>query len=244
MNFSNFQRIKTKIIATDPQRWWGDDYDVRFYLISRINTIKKKSVLDIGGGIGIISSEISNENTRINLDYSQSDLEICSRQMDSNIQNICGSMIQLPFKNSIFDYVICANLLEVAKKNDINKNQHRVLEQNYSYPTVIQTLREISRVTISGGTILLTTPNNAYYNTDKLTFNELEYSLKQVFGNFKIFFYNTHIKLGENRKLNLANLIPKVISRLKEHDEVIQSLIKENSKNKYSVSFFVEIINN
>lgn len=241
---SSLQRIKTKIISTNPQRWWGDDFDVRFYLLSKISAIKKKSILDVGGGIGTISSEIQNDNVKINLDYSLDDLKTCGQQTDSNIQNICGSMIQLPFKNNSFDYIVCANLLEVAKKNDINKNQHSIVEQNYVYPTVIQTLQEIARVTVSGGTIFLTTPNNAYYKTDKLTFDELDYSLKQVFKNFKILFYNTHIKLGENRKLNLANLMPKIISKFKDHDKIIQSLVKESSETKYSVSFFVEIENN
>ena len=46
---SEFKRIKEKIQNMDPLRWWGDDYDVRFYLVSKIKKINHKKILDIGG---------------------------------------------------------------------------------------------------------------------------------------------------------------------------------------------------
>ena len=30
------KEIKSKIQKIDPTKWWGDDYDVRFYLISQL----------------------------------------------------------------------------------------------------------------------------------------------------------------------------------------------------------------
>jgi SAM-dependent methyltransferase len=149
-------------------------------------------------------------------------------------------MSNLPFKNNIFDCVICCNLLEIAKNHDINKNQYFSVEQIHVYPTVINTLKEISRVLVSEGIFFLTTPNNAYYKTTKLTFEEIRYAFIQVFENFKISFYNTYARLGKNRKFNLANVFPKFNSRFKGCDNVIKNLLKEESVNKYSVSFFVE----
>ena len=85
MKNSEFNKIKQKIQQVDPIRWWGDDYDVRFYLVSKIKKINHQMILDIGGGIGIISSEINSNNTRINVDFSFSDLVTCKNKVDSMI---------------------------------------------------------------------------------------------------------------------------------------------------------------
>ena len=52
------QRIKNKIKKIDSLCWCGDDFDVRFYLINKLKLFQKKIVLDVGGGIGIIGSEM------------------------------------------------------------------------------------------------------------------------------------------------------------------------------------------
>ena len=67
MKNSEFKRIKEKILTIDSKRWWGDDYDVRFYLVHQLHKINNKIILDVGGGIGIISSELDKNNFRINL---------------------------------------------------------------------------------------------------------------------------------------------------------------------------------
>jgi len=233
---SEHDRIKTKIISIDPKKWWGDDFDVRFFLVSQLKFIKEKKILDVGGGIGIISSELNNTNLRINLDSSFEDLKKCLTSIDSNIQCICASMTNLPFKKEFFDYVICANILEVAKDIDIKYNK-----KDFEYPTVKKTLIEIKEILKNSGTLFLTTPNNAYYKSVKLTFNELKKHLS-IFESSKICFFNTHMKIRKSRKLNMANIIPKLTSKVSNSDKVIQNLIKENSQNDYSVSFFVKSI--
>ena len=238
MKYSEQNRIKTKIVSVNPDRWWGDDYDVRFYLISRVKNLENKSILDVGGSIGIVCSEISKNNFRINLDFSFEDLKKCKDKVDSSINTVCGSMTNLPFKNNFFDYVICSNLLEVAKKADVMKNKPL---KNLTCPTVDKTIGEIFRILEKRGTLLLTTPNNAYYNTTKLTFDELNRTLNLFFSNVKIFFFNTYPKFHEkNRKLNMGNVIPKIKSKITGVDNVIKNLIKEKSHKNYSVSFFVE----
>ena len=233
---SEHDRIKTKIISIDPKKWWGDDFDVRFFLVSQLKFIKEKKILDVWGGIGIISSELDNTNLRINLDSSFEDLKKCLTSINLNIQCICASMTNLPFKKEFFDYVICANILEVAKHIDIKYNK-----KEFEYPTVKKTLVEIKEILKGSGTLFLTTPNNAYYKSIKLTFNELKKHLS-IFESSKIYFFNTHMKIRKSRKLNMANIIPKLTSKVSNSDKVIQNLIKENSQNNYSVSFFVKAI--
>ena len=80
MDNSDFLRIKQKMMNSDPKKYWGDDYDVRFYLITKLKKIKNKSILDVGGGIGIINSEINSNNLRINLDLTFQDLMVCEKK--------------------------------------------------------------------------------------------------------------------------------------------------------------------
>lgn len=233
MDENQRRRIKAKILQIIPTRWWGDDFDVRFYLISKISKIKDSTVLDVGGGIGIILSEMNSSNRKINLDSSFVDLKIC-KIVDPTIQNICASMTNLPFRNNVFDVVICSHLLEVAKEIDLD------LGNKHAYFTVQNVLKEMQRVLCPVGKFFITTPNNAYYKSIKLTYHELKMQLSTVFSNFQILFYNTYPKIsGRYRKLNFANTIPKIRAKVLGKD-VLASLCKTKSQNNYSVSFYIE----
>jgi hypothetical protein len=239
---SERDRIKMKIQVADSKRWWGDDFDVRFFLISKIHTIHDSVILDIGGGIGIICSEFDKSNLRVNLDNSFEDLKICKNKMDSDIQNVCASMTNLPFKNNSFHHIICSNILEVAKELDIKIDNIEKNDQKIIYPTMDNILSESKRVLQNFGEMFITTPNNAYYNSKKLTFNELNNLLKRNFLSFELYFFNTFPKFSNTkRKLNMANIIPKILGNIVNSDKIIKKLIKKKSKNNYSVSFFVKI---
>ena len=237
---SELKVIKTKFQKIDSKRWWGDDFDVRFFLLNILKKIERSTVLDIGGGVGIILSEVSKNNLKINVDFSFEDLSRCKKEF-SDIECVCASMDYLPLKNDSVDFVICANLLEVAKTNDIKFEKLIMKNKKKYYQTVLEALSEIKIILKINGKLYLTTPNNKYYQTTKLDYDELENSLKYVFEKFSIKFFNTFKKLSKkHRKLNLANIIPKIKSKVFSRDEVLNSLIKYKIDNKYSVSFFVE----
>ena len=63
-NMSELEVIKTKFQKIDSRRWWGDDFDVRFFLVNILKKIERATVLDIGGGVGIILSETSKNNLK------------------------------------------------------------------------------------------------------------------------------------------------------------------------------------
>ena len=237
---SELKVIKTKFQKIDSKRWWGDDFDVRFFLLNILKKIERSTVLDIGGGVGIILSEVSKNNLKINVDFSFEDLSRCKKEF-SDIECVCASMDYLPLKNDSVDFVICANLLEVAKTNDIKFEKLIMKNKKKYYQTVLEALSEIKIILKINGKLYLTTPNNKYYQTTKLDYDELENSLKYVFEKFSIKFFNKFKKLSKkHRKLNLANIIPKIKSKVFSRDEVLNSLIKNKIDNKYSVSFFVE----
>lgn len=238
---TNLQRIRQKFVDMDSGAWWGDDYDVRFYLISKFRRIKNQTVLDIGGGIGILSSEIDKTNFRVNLDVSFADLQTGKRFFGRSIQLINGSMTHISFLDHSFDCVVCAHVLELAHAFD--KQNHNAGDSQFS--VAFNLLSEIRRVLKPHGFLLLTTPNNEYYKSAKLSHEDLVRYLEQNFTEFSLEFYNTYPKLDStHRKLNMANVIPKLLGWLLGREKTIQHLAKSDAgKNKYSVSFYVEAKN-
>ena len=239
-------RIKSKIQNIDVNRWWGDDFDVRFYLISQLESLKRKIVLDVGGGIGIICSEMNENNFRVNLDLSFDDLKICQENFSPKIQNICASMTNLPFNDNSFDTVICSHLIEIAKARDTEQGMVTKINNINSFPTVEQVFSEISRVLGNEGIFLLTTPNNLRYKSNKLDYNELKKSLKNHFYKISLAFYNTYPKLSKkHRKLNMANVLPKVLSKILDFNKLSKLLVKNDEGTaRESVSFFVKCFKN
>lgn len=244
MNNSEVRRIKQKMMDIDPTRYWGDDFDVRFYLISKIKNISNKKILDLGGGIGIISGELNDSNFRYNLDYSFDDLKKCITKINQKINPIVGDMTNIPCKDNYFDCVISSSVLQYSKSYDLQKKNIATVDGINQYPTVEKALAEIYRVLAPKGKLYLVTPNNSYYKSYMLDYKEIKKSFSNYFKNFTIYFYNTFPRLSSRyRKLNLANTMPKLMSKLKDPDEVIQSMIKKDKGlGRNSVSFYIEAI--
>lgn len=232
---SERDRIKKKIQKINPNKWKSDSFDVRYYLISQLKKHEKKSVLDIGGGDGIILSELDQDTFRVNLDLNLDDLKNCIKNVDSKINPICASITHLPLKKEIFDSVICSHVIELAKLMDNDEINH---EENKN-KNVLTLVNEIHRVLKNSGKLFLTTPNFAFRNSpNKLTFSELNIVLSKFFENFKIYFYNTMPKIKSSRKFDFSNVVPKIWSKFSNPDQIINSLLKEKSKNNYSVYFY------
>ena len=123
---SERDRIKKKINRISPNKWMADEFDVRYLLISKLKQEEFQSVLDVGGGIGIILSELDKTNLRVNIDLSFTDLKKCIHDLDSQINPICASMTFIPFKQDIFDIVICSHVIELAKLMDMNSKTNPV----------------------------------------------------------------------------------------------------------------------
>jgi len=246
MEDSEFFRIKQKMINLDPKKYWGDDFDIRFYLISKLKTIERKKILDLGGGIGIISSELERNNDRINLDFSFEELKICNQKIDKYIQNICATITDMPFKNDVFDFVISSSVIQYARDYDITNEMVITENKINQYPSVEKSLSEMYRVLRPNGKLFLVTPNNAYYKSYMFSYKELKKALSNHFVNYSLSFFNPYPKLSQKYgKLNMANVIPKLKSKLTSKQRLLNSLIKkDDGHEKQSVSFYVEALKN
>ena len=152
-------------------------------------------------------------------------------------------MTNLPFKENSFDVIICSHLLEIAKLLDV-KEDNVIDSEVTRYPTVEKVFSEMKRIIKNNKKIYVTTPNNQYYNSTKLTYDELVNAIKVHFEKFDLYFFNTHNSLGRKyRKFNLANTFPKIQGKFQDHSKILKSLIKNDSKKKSSVSFYIEILN-
>ena len=231
---SEHNRIQHKFHLINKKHWKSDEFDVRYYLIFQLKNIKNKSILDIGGSEGLISSEIHMSNLRVMLDTNFLSLKTCLAKTDNEINPICASMTHLPFKNSCFDVIIHSHTIALAKAIDLknNSNSTKILE----LPTVKKTLSDAKRVLIKNGVIYLTTANAAYYQGGKFTFDELKNTLK-IFEKVKIMFYNTYPK-NNNRILSISHVFPKIKSKFVNEDKIINDLMKSKSKNNFSKYFF------
>lgn len=246
MKESEFKRVKQKIQNIDPHRWWGDDYDVRFYLLHKLKKLKNQKILDIGGGIGIISSELDKTNFRVNLDSSFNDLLTSKNTVDPEVEIICASMTHLPFSNEKFDSVICANILEVAKSLDIKCNKIDENKYSNSFPNIESILSESNRIMTKNGKLFVTTPNNEYFQAGKMSYMELKNSLKKTFSNFSLWFYNSYPRISKKyRKLNFANIFPKFLAKINNDESIFEKMLKPDKGFKeYSVWFYVEATKN
>ena len=239
---SDLWDLKKKILSIEPSKYWGDDFDVRYYAVSKLKEVKNSSILDAGGGIGIISSEIDKSNNRVNLDLGFNELKICKDKIDNNIKNVNGVINSIPFKDSTFDHIICCHILDFGKAHDL-KNNKVIVESVPRYPTVEHILSEFRRVLKTNGRLTLTVPNNAYYKLSTFEYKELKTALNSSFPSHNLYFFNTLPKIGNSRKMNLANTLPKISSKIIGRNAVLGRLaIKEDGNSHYSVSFYVEAI--
>lgn len=189
--------------------------------------------MDIGGGIGIISSEIPESNFIVNTDISLTDL--INAKKFRTFENLCSTMKNLPFTDSSFDYVICSHLIEIAKQMDLEEN-------NNNFPIIKKILNKINRVLKNEGILILTTPNNEFYKSKKLNYYELKEVLENQFSEINLKFFNIYPKLSSKyRKMNLANVIPKILSKFVQKEKILNHLIKpDKGENISSVSFYIE----
>ena len=177
VNFHNV--IKDKYFSIAPNLWWGDDLDVRFFLLKNLIKIKNKKILDIGCNVGITMSFLDNSNDLHGIDNDN----FCvnkARELNNTAHIIKGSMEYLPYADKSFDVLVMMNTIP-----------------HYDFPVskgtkdgfIQRTFDEIYRVLRDDGVLYLTTPNgeSIHFSNSKIKLYELtavlssfDYDLKGI----------------------------------------------------------------
>lgn len=138
------RRLRTRWLTHAAGFWWGDAVDSRFLLTWEASTLQGCSVLDIGCNAGVILSEVPDTNLKVGIDISAEALKV-ARPLNPTASFFRGDMLKLPYRDSVFDVVIFAAMLEISDRQD-----------------KVRAIQEVHRVLKPGGRLLLTTPNRAY----------------------------------------------------------------------------------
>jgi len=164
--------------------WWGDFFDVRFYLADKLANVHKESILDVGCGLGIILSEIPGDNLKVGLDISQKTIKI-ARMMAADSAFVVCDMHRMPFRKNSFNRVIVAN--------SFSRYDFFIDQRIRKEATPKKLLLEIPKIMKRGGYLFLTTPNggHASYRTNrKVRYHELHRLLSTCFSDFQIHGFN------------------------------------------------------
>ncbi len=108
--------------------------------------LKEKSglLLDLGCGVGDMMQHVTNSQNVVGLDLS---IEYCQKAQSQGEHTICANLeYSLPFKNEVFDVIICSDVFEHLK-----------------FP--MNTLQEIHRIIKTDGLLLTHIPNEFGYKS-------------------------------------------------------------------------------
>ena len=132
MNESGFKwtkfhdEVKEKYLSIAPYLWWGDDLDVRFFLLKNLMKIKNKKILDIGCNIGITLSFLDRSNELYGIeidDYCVNE----AKELNPTTNVFQGTMESLPYEDESFES-IWESLVNDLRSDDIKSSKYLYVE--------------------------------------------------------------------------------------------------------------------
>jgi len=139
------EEIVKKYSALSQRRGLGEEFNHR--VISLAGDMSGKKVLDAGCGYGGLLMEIDKCYPDSNL-YGVDQINVRTREVSENLTKVViknGDIQEkIPFENNFFDFVFCTETIEHLKKPDY-------------------CLKEIKRVLVDNGRIIITMPNVTGY---------------------------------------------------------------------------------
>ena len=221
-------QVKHKFNLINSKLWWGDDLDVRFYVLYKLLKLKHKKILDIGCNIGVSLSFLDRSNQIYGIDINK-DLITQAKKYSPNFHLIEANMNKLPFENNSFDVIIMMNVIPYYDfKIDI-ESKNKFINEVFD---------EVNRVLRINGSIYLSTPNgnSPHYKNRKIKIKELKNILNNYSYTIKIRGWNN---VFSGRLSFLSKFfIPKIFYRF---NLTWNYLIKNmNSKVETSKYFYIE----
>ncbi len=140
MKYLNKMEKKTdQIWKTEVSEWKHRNHQRELFLSEVLNL--QGDVLEIGPGYGRVLDKAKNKMNIIGLELSENLTNILKSK---GLKVIQGNALEMPFKDSSFDAVVCEEVIEHVKEQDVF-------------------LKEIFRVVKREGLVIIVTPNKWIY---------------------------------------------------------------------------------
>lgn len=196
-------RVKKRYVTLSRNMWWGDDLDVRFFLLKKLTNIKNKKILDVGCNIGISINFLDKSNSIYGIDNS----EFCVNEaikLNPHAEIHKGSMHSMPYKDKSFDVVIMMNTLPYFDFK---------LSKNIKDEFILSTFDEIYRVLKDDGVLHLTTPNGSHelFENKKAKLEDIVNLMRRF--NFKVKGWNWVKPFWVFKLYNIYINHPKIMSK-------------------------------
>lgn len=202
--FSNQVNIDYWESVYNRQDFLGVCYRRRMYQalswLDNSNLSKNSKILDVGCGAGMTAKEVANRGYEIlGMDYSHNMVKkakaICNVNTKSDINFLQGDIESLPFKDSVFDVVLCLGVITYLKSEQ-------------------KALHEMSRVLKPGGTLILSILNKVSLAKCLDISVLVKQRLQRMVSN-RIVSWKKRVKIKENRFAVKSYFIPSLKNALK-----------------------------
>lgn len=240
MKKETIRKVKDTFKEHMPNRYWGDDLDVRYKLAEDLAGIKGKTVLDIGCNIGIPFVFMDNTNKKTGIDIDDTLLKK-AREISPEATFMKGDIFDLQLPERSFDLIIMAHVMPGYNiRGDKSKLPEDVAKD---------CIRKVLSLLNEGGRLVLTACNGdsvPYRGTKYTTYEELCRILEslnaksvEIRGWNDLYEKKVVRRMYENEFFKYM-VHPKILSNF----DVVWEALEKNMKRNVPVSksFYVEII--
>jgi ubiquinone/menaquinone biosynthesis C-methylase UbiE len=197
--------------------FWGDLFDVRFFVINLIKNDNVEKILDLGCGIGMIS-HFSNSKLKIGLELQEKSIKN-AKKLNPDMELIRGDIRFLPFKNNVFP-----KILSIHSLSSMSTPEQRKIA-----------VSEINRVLNEKGEIIASAANlRSKHYSKKFTLSErLGYvnykELVEVFKNE----FNIRVEGFNPYPKWLTGVLRRIIMKLPENEKIDELIFKTLKSEKF-----------
>jgi len=214
----NIRRKVVKVFEEySPKTWWGDHFDVRFYVASTLEQLHGERILDVCCGSGILDYFVPPDNELVGVDINEDYIRI-ARQLNKDREYFVTDFFRFSYDRK-FTVVLVPHAIQEFPK----QSQEEFLDKALSFLD-------------ANGKLVLTTPNKeygAYRGAEtKLTYDDLDKLLSKKGLVYKISGYNP-LKTRRYPSDRILSKFPPVANK-------VDSKLYEGESARRCKSFYVE----
>ncbi len=167
--------VKRMFDRYSPNTWWGDYFDVRFYVAAQLKQMHGERILDVCCGSGILDYFVPSDNELVGVDVNEDHIRV-ARELNKDRKYFVQDFFEFSYDLK-FTVVIAIHAIQEFPK----ERYEQFVEKALSFLD-------------TNGRLILTTPNREYesYVTheNKLSYDDLNILLSKYKIEYKIFGYN------------------------------------------------------